>query len=145
LPVDSAELAFVPFVREDCADGPGRPLTASDLVTALQESGITARETDAHCTEEIVAEVTNVLFSGPDVEYEEITAREGHLICQVLAQPLGPAGRRRSLEREPLLRGPGAAFALGNVDCAVYTRGDRSEMQVARLEGALARLEDLLG
>jgi hypothetical protein len=112
-------------------------------VIALRANGITAQETDDHCVDEMVSEVTNVLFSGgpPSADYDEVTSREGHVICQVLARPPASPELRQALEQEPLLRGPGVAFLLGNVDCAIYTRGEGSDAQVTRLEAALRKLE----
>ncbi len=116
-----------PFELSRCADGPGRPIDTPQLEGALAAQGIEMAGTD-RC-------------SGGDVAQLEDVSAESNLFCIVRWQPEGPVAQGLELEEWDLLRGPGTAFTLGNVDCAIYMHGDDGPDHTRRLRAAFKTLE----
>jgi hypothetical protein len=132
--------------------GPGEPISIDLAVKTLRKHGFTVfRDSNsASCggrsrDEHILTDLTNVLFSGPheNIEsHDEITKREGHLICTVRRRPIYGGGGRVQDRTEP---GEEASLILANLECGLYPEdaGDRATYE-KRLREALRKLQAAL-
>ena len=94
----------------------------------------------------VVSQAANVVLYGPDANAEqesEITREEGAVTC-MLREDAGPTAPK-NVER---VRYPGdeeTHFKLLNVDCVIYPEPSDAEEQLARLQAAVAELQDRAG
>ena len=81
-----------------------------------------SRSADPVCTETLVADLTNIHFSGPaeNIErHDEVARRQGHLGCDVHSEPLLP-GEATEITASAGKGNADARLILANVDCALY-------------------------
>jgi hypothetical protein len=141
-----------------CEGGRAEPISTQRLRQTLRQHSFTVEPVgrDATCGAgdgpKTLAVLSNVRFDGPFEnldQSDEITEREGMIICGVRSHPF--PGQRNTLGKDldappasPIFNGKKAEFFLANVECAVYPQGGRSGQQVANLDQAMSELEGSL-
>jgi hypothetical protein len=133
-----------PPPEQRCRGGKTRPLDLETVIEVGRRHGITLHS-DPACQPDptVVSQAANVVLYGPDANAEqenEITREEGAVTC-MLREDAGPRAPK-TVER---VRYPGdeeTHFKLLNVDCAIYPEPGNAEEQLARLQAAMAELED---
>jgi hypothetical protein len=135
-----------------CVGEPTRPLTAAELTRALRGHGFTVYGIpgDAICDlppdERMPVSVSNVLFDGPheNIEaHDEITEREGHVICGLRRGPIWGWKLDEDLDAppsSPIFSGDKATFSFANLECNLYPEGERRDEQVRSLQRAVREL-----
>jgi hypothetical protein len=126
-----------PSFESTCPRGLTRPISVSSLIEIARAHGVSL-ERSPECSAYIgdVDAATNVVNAHGD-EYDEITRREGHVICTLgddpLAQRLGKVRRTKYPEDEETY------FDVGNVQCAIYPERPDQVEQLRVALGAVAR------
>lgn len=124
----------------DCQDGPTEPLTKGQVVPVLRDHGFSVYPDPYTCAgaTDIMIDLSNILFFGPNAneeQHDEITAREGHLICSLRTSPIyGDTNDVQEFERSA----EKVKLVLANLECTLYPEQDA---QVERLDEAFAALE----
>jgi hypothetical protein len=130
----------------------GEPITIEQAEALLRKHGFsvhpepgTADCGSTHGHERRLLSLTNVLFEGPNANiesHEEVTEREGHLICTVRPRPIYGGGWRIIDQTE---RGEEVSLVVANLECGLYpedvTERARHER---RLRAAFYELQRLL-
>jgi hypothetical protein len=105
----------------------GEPITIAEAEDVLRKHGFsvhrdpgTADCGSKHEDEHRLTDLTNVLFEGPHENidaHDEVTEREGHLICTVRPRPIYGGGWRIIDQTK---RGEEASLVVANVECGLY-------------------------
>jgi len=124
---DTAEPAF----ENTCPRGLTRPIPVHSLIEIANAHGISL-ERDPDCYAYIggVDAASNVVDTDSG-EYDEITSREGHVLCQLGDDPSRALGR---VERTKFPEDEETSFGFANLSCTIYP--ERPE-QVEQLRVAL--------
>jgi len=148
--------------KTDCAGEPTLPISAAVLVRTLRRNHFTvyADPSDVVCSssdpvapsdpeEDMPLSVTNVLFDGPHeniASHDEITKREGHVICGARRGPIWGPKLNKEFDAppdSPIFSGEKALFKVANIECTIYPDGSRSGTQVRNLDRAMEEIERL--
>jgi hypothetical protein len=126
-----------PSFEDTCPRGLTRPITVHSLIEIARAHGVSL-ERSPECSAYIgdVDAATNVVGAHGD-EYDEITRREGHVICTLGDDPLVHRAGKVRLTKYP--EDEETYFDVANVQCAIYPeRPDQVEQLRVALE-AVAR------
>jgi hypothetical protein len=128
-----------------CVGGETGPLGEEAVSEALRAGGFSVFRDERGCggAEDIAIELTNLLFDGPHEnieEHDEVTAREGHVLCSLRHRPIYGTGTKIDRRAD----GRATRFVLENLECSIYPDGDHAEAQVRSLEEALHSLQSEL-
>lgn len=137
-----------------CAGDPTRPLSAAAVMRVLHRHRFTVLpeppdRANVICgglgsrSEEMPVTLTNILSSGPHENtesHEEIGLRQGHVICGLRRGPIWGPELRSDLDApasSPVFSGRKAEFTVANLECTIYPRGPRTEVQVRNFQRAM--------
>ena len=123
-----------------CVEGPAAPLAPERVISVLREHGFSAQaEHKFLCAPRVVSGVTNAPPGDTSSATSERAQREGTVFCGVEKRPFPKAFLQRYEDSKKV------GWAVGNVDCAVYSVKAHKDEQVHRLELAMAELARLAG
>jgi hypothetical protein len=125
-----------PAFENTCPRGLTRPISVHSLIATANAHGISL-ERDPDCSAYIggVDAASNVVDTDSG-EYDEITSREGHVLCELGDDPL------RDLERVRRTKYPEdeeTSFDVANVSCTIYPERPEHVDQLQAALGAVAR------
>jgi hypothetical protein len=146
----TAACAADEFQVPACGHGPTEPVTIEEALSTLRAHSFTVfvEEESELCGGSLAEEaIGNVVESGPNrnvSDFEEISKREGMLLCTLRPEPLGDSKLYVDTDAppaSPIFSGDKAEFGLANFECTLYPEGDGKAEQVARLHDAFRELE----
>lgn len=128
---------------QQCAEGAGDPLSVPDTLERLRVADFSADVvSDPVCTERLVAEISNIHFTGPhadESQHDEVRASEGHLRCEVADRPIVIRGRRYDRATVLSRSGDEVEVIVQNVLCLLMADPEVLQARVAPLRDALGR------
>lgn len=130
--------------RTTCTQTPPSPFSVEDVAATMGAQGFSLNPVaEPLCTPTSVAFLANIHFRGEHKnvdEHGQVSAREGHLECQVDVRPIRIHDRTYR-ETTTILSEPGRVWVVReNVICSLYADNRQMPARLSALEEALTDL-----